>query len=823
MVVGERILVPSVNSGLSPAPMSVSLSSPLYQFDLRPKEGTWSLYRKTRLVPLVEGARMGAAWTDQKGRAAWVGSLEGSSVSSESGEIGGVGPVDNLLLDRELGREGLWICVEFALAREKPLFLWRARLENRGAHEVWLDRIDLLRVGPRALREASRSWITSMLRGPLASVSPGALRLSDSPGPLSCFVNGWQSWSFAGSLREHERMPHFKLGPLQSPMHDNGGTRIPGHPGHFLSEMFTSLNDLGGGANLVAGFLSQKEAFGSAEVWLDRFAPSLWLRESGDGVRLDPRRAFATDWACLLLGAGGEDFLREYLGCVGAANQARIPKDEPVGWCSWYQFFRKIGEADLLANVEAARQGRSRLPIDVIQLDDGYEAEVGDWGRRNERFPNDFRWLTGKIRQAGFTPGLWLAPFLAKGSSQLARQHPEWLLRGRLFGRASAGYALDSFGGALDPTRPEVLGHLRELIRAAVAEWGFGYLKLDFLYAGALRGRYADPTRTRAQALRRALEVIREAAGEETFLVGCGCPLGSGIGVFDAMRIGEDVDRNWYPRFRPLTRYLRDDPAFPAARNAIRNALTRSVLSHRWWLNDPDCLIVREIDSNLSRAERQSLATALAVSGGMIVFSDDLRFLSEPSLRMAQALLPVQGEAGRILDWADRDCPSLVLVNHQGALGEWTTLAVFNWNDQEEDVEVPLERMGWLEGMFVHSFWDDELYELRGKRISLKGIEPHGCRLLAAFPRRGTASWVGSTLHASQGREVAIWTAQEGVAVCQLRMGRKAEGKVLLAIPTRPIRAEIDGQAVQGKDRGSSTWEFALSFDQQAVLRVWYE
>jgi hypothetical protein len=82
---------------------------------------------------------------------------------------------------------------------------------------------------------------------------------------------------------------------------------------------------------------------------------------------------------------------------------------------------------------------------------------------------------------------------------------------------------------------------------------------------------------------------------------------------------------------------------------------------------------------------------------------------------------------------------------------------------------------------------------------------------------------VGSTLHASQGREVAIWTAQEGVAVCQLRIGRKAEGKVLLAIPTRPIRAEIDGRSIQGKDRGSSIWEFALSFDQQAVLRVWYE
>jgi alpha-galactosidase len=606
-------------------------------------------------------------------------------------------------------------------------------------------------------------------------------------------------------------------------MHDNGGARLPAHPGHFVSEMFTSLNDLSQGASLVAGFLSQKEAFGSAEVWLDRFAPSLWLRESGDGMRLDPTRTFSTDWACLLLAAEGEELLGTYLESVGAANQARLPKEEPVGWCSWYQFFKQVSEDDLLANVEAAKQKRSSLPIDVIQLDDGYEAELGDWDRRNERFPHDFRWLAGKIREAGFTPGLWLAPFLAKDSSQLSRQHPQWLLRSRLIGRASAGFSLDGFLGALDPTRPEVLDHLQKLIRTAVAEWGFGYLKLDFLYAGALRGRYTDPTVTRAQALRRALEAIRQSAGEDTFLVGCGCPLGSGIGVFDAMRIGEDVDRNWYPTFRGLTRFLREDPSFPAARNAIRNTLTRSVLSHRWWLNDPDCLIVRETDNNLSTAERQSLATALAVSGGMIVFSDDLRNLSGPSERIAQALLPAQGPAGRVLDWADRDYPSLVLVTHRGALGQWTTLAVFNWSDREDDIEVPLERVGWSEGMVVHSFWDDELYEVRGRGIVLQGIEPHGCRLLAAFPRMRTASWVGSTLHVSQGREVASWAAGVEGAVCQLRVGRKAEGEILLAFPTRPTGAQINGQAVSGRDRGSGIWEFAVSLDQQAELRIWYE
>jgi alpha-galactosidase len=766
---------------------------------------------------------MGAAWSDAKGRAAWMGSLVGGPVSRQANEIRGVGATDELRLERNLGREGLSVEVQFDLARSKPILLWRIALVNRGRSAVRLDRFDLLRVGPRARSSPSRSWLVDLVRGPQPAASPGALRLSESPGPMSCFVNGWQGWSFAGSLREHQRQPRFKLGPLQSPMHDNGGTRIPNQPGHFISEMFTCLNDLDSGACLIAGFLSQKQAFGSAEVWLDRFAPSLWLRESGDGVRLEPGRSFVTDWACLLLAMRGEDFLGEYLSCAGEANGARHPQTEPVGWCSWYQFFAKVSETDLLGNLESARQKRARLPIDVIQLDDGYEVEVGDWTRRNPRFATGFRELASRIRDAGFTPGLWLAPFLAKGSSQLAHEHPNWMLRGRFLGRASAGYALDSFSGALDVTRPEVLTCIRSLIRTAASDWGFGYLKLDFLYAAALRGRRADPTCTRAQALRRALEAIREAAGEKTFLLGCGCPLGPGIGIFDAMRIGEDVDRNWFPTYSLLTHYLRDDPEFPAARNAIRNTLTRSALSRRWWLNDPDCLIVRDMDSHLTRPERESLVTALAVSGGMIVFSDDLRSLSESSLQMAQVLLPCHGAAGAVLDWAERDFPSLVLATHQGALGRWTTLAVFNWGDREADVEVPRERVGWAEGMIVHSFWDDGFHELRGERLTLKGIEPHGCRLLAAFPRKETASWVGSTLHVSQGREVEGWTVGRDTASWRVRLGRMAEGKVFLALPGRLTKAELDGRPFSGNERGRGIWEFNLSIEESAELRVWYE
>ena len=36
-----------------------------------------------------------------------------------------------------------------------------------------------------------------------------------------------------------------------------------------------------------------------------------------------------------------------------------------------------------------------------------------------------------KIRAAGMTPGIWLAPFAAEKESRLAAEHPDWLLHGK--------------------------------------------------------------------------------------------------------------------------------------------------------------------------------------------------------------------------------------------------------------------------------------------------------------------------------------------------------------------------------------------------------
>jgi alpha-galactosidase len=185
----------------------------------------------------------------------------------------------------------------------------------------------------------------------------------------------------------------------------------------------------------------------------------------------------------------------------------------------------------------------------------------------------------------------------------------------------------------LDTTDPEVLAHL-EGVAADLVAAGFPYLKLDFTYAPSIGGRYADPSQTPAQRVRAGMEAVRRGAGDDTFLLGCGLPLGAGIGLVDGMRIGADVAPSWDLRpgqYAPGG-YADNEPATV---NAWRNTLTRSWMHRRLWLNDPDCLMLRTVGTELRPSEVEAWALAVGASGGMALVSDDLALLDEPARRPA--------------------------------------------------------------------------------------------------------------------------------------------------------------------------------------------
>ena len=287
------------------------------------------------------------------------------------------------------------------------------------------------------------------------------------------------------------------------------------------------------------------------------------------------------------------------------------------------------------------------------------------------------------------------------------------------------GWSLGRPAYALDTTHPQVLDWLRDLGRTLARQWGYRLLKLDFLYAAALPGVRADASATRAQALRRGLEAIREGAGEDAFLLGCGCPLGPAIGVVDGMRIGADVAPfwdNWISRGPNRGRHG------VATAHAVQNILTRAFMHRRLWLNDPDCLMVRAAETALTPDEVRSLATAIALTDGMLVLSDRLEALPAERLGWIERILPLLGGRARVDDLFARAMPERLAARY--ADGE--AIALFNFSDRPVDgrLAVPAAVAS------VSELWSESELPVRDGAVDLPAIPPHGVRLVWV-PRAG--------------------------------------------------------------------------------------
>lgn len=287
----------------------------------------------------------------------------------------------------------------------------------------------------------------------------------------------------------------------------------------------------------------------------------------------------------------------EYVKQLGIRFGVTAKTHVPRVWCSWYSLYMEINEGvlhqifDLLGD----------LPFDVIQVDDGWQKNIGDW-QANKKFPSGMASLAEKIKSTGRRAGLWLAPLLVSKSSQLFKEHSNWLLRDDGGALVSAGY--NYWGNnlyALDVTHPDVIVWLTSLMKQ-VRAWGFDYIKLDFLYAGAMKGvRYVDMPRE--AAYRESLRVMREAMGMDAFLLTCGTPILPALGFSDAIRIGPDVSHEWENH---LYEHLLQNFSSPGTRNAIRTVVNRLWLKPLLHI-DPDVEYFVSRENTLEEEHKKQL------------------------------------------------------------------------------------------------------------------------------------------------------------------------------------------------------------------------
>ncbi|GAP14146.1 alpha-galactosidase [Longilinea arvoryzae] len=786
----------------------IELHNRTLNFTCHPESGTFTLQPADEALPALLEAHLALNYRSNGRSAEFLNGLwtvsEVTQLPRNPSLLGLLNQVDIQLAP---DASGILCRVTFALSDLFPMLLWKISLENQGPEPITLDRIEMLRCG------GTRQSGVFRLPPEWAKTSSPAF-----------FSNNWQSWGWTGAYAANQKAMRSRLGWLQNPMVVNPGTPQFTNPGDFSSDFFGVVGDRAKRVAALFGFLSQRSQFGILEARLKETAQVvLWA--NGDQVRIDPGVAVQTDWAVYYpFSLEQTDPLGPYFIAASRENRVSLPEKIPSGWCSWYQFYTKIDAGQIRQNLESLQQLAPHLPLQLVQIDDGFEAQVGDWFEFRPGFPDGVAPLAAEIQGAGYTPGLWLAPFIVHPAAKLVKQHPEFILRNRLGRPVNAGFGWNALTTALDLTHPGALEYACKVIETARRDWGFPYLKLDFLYAGALAGRRHDPTLTRAQILRGAMEAVRKTANSDTFLVGCGAPLGSVIGLVDSMRIGADVSGSWTPNFNGIHTFFKNEPDMPSARNSIQNILTRAPMHNRWWINDPDCLLIRP-ETELTQAEVQTLATSIALTGGSLLLSDDLPNLPRERLAMAEVLLPVIGERADVLDWFDSAIPQRLRLDLHGPIGRWHLLAWFNWSEKPQDVTLRLQNFRLPVGDYWgRNFWDNRsFYVLEGAPFRFKQVPAHGVVLIALrAAEKDVPVFVGGNFHISQGLEISSWNVSGNGVNFDLSLPRRAYGEIEIALPRIPHRISLNQQTLSWEGRSDNCYRLRLNVDRKSHVEIGY-
>ncbi|MFN3762737.1 MAG: glycoside hydrolase family 36 protein, partial [Anaerolineae bacterium] len=567
------------------------------------------------------------------------------------------------------------------------------------------------------------------------------------------YQNGWQSWSptFArhleGTIYADPGTPEYRA--AHQPHWE------PDSDGLVSSEWVTVLFAPPATA-LLLGFVTAKDQL--AEIRLRADGSELTARCHLDGVLLPPGASLRTEVLWVEAGPDPLRLLEAWAEAIGREMGARVPHPTPAafggggrgraeaGWCTWYYFYGENTADDVLDNLRAIAD--HRLPLDIILLDDGYQTAIGDWfSIHPDKFPEGMEPVAEAVRAAGHRLGIWTAPFGAAATSQLFAAHPDWVLRDEngdpVIGWVHWGVPCY----ALDCTHPEVLAWLEETFRRMRREWGATFFKIDFLFAAARPGRRYDPTATRAQALRRGVEAVRAGIGDDAFLLGCGAPLGPCIGLVDGMRVGTDVDPNWHPIFRY-------DLSAASTENALRNSIARAPFHNRLWLNDPDCLLVRQRgpDLDLVLNEMRTLTAVIALLGGLTLNSDNLALIRPGRLKYLRQALPPTGISARPLDLFEHEMPRLLLLPVERDWGRWWVAGAINWEDHTVETTVRLADLGLPAGRYhVFHYWRRRYLGVTDDAVLLRRHQPHETVVLLFKPVSDRPDLLTTTFHVCQG------------------------------------------------------------------------
>lgn len=422
------------------------------------------------------------------------------------------------------------------------------------------------------------------------------------------FLNGYQSWTDCREYFPDDKPPY--LSPVFKPFIMMSSFRSSGdytfveyatEPGHFHGFSYGYVRR---GAQYDL-FASLNERTGYTIFRFNAKENTIVVEKDLDGIAIN-----------------GEYTVLDIVNLQGSMDEVfdkwfallKIPKaTAPVynGYTTWYNYYPNINDKIVTQDLEAL--SKVDADIDIFQIDDGYQTNVGDWLSVDaKKFPSGMKVVADKIHKKGMKAGLWLAPFGAQYVSEVAKNHPDWIIRDKKGRPVRCGL---NWGGfyALDIENPDAREYIRHFFDVILNDWGYDLVKLDFLYAAAI---VPNHNKTRGQLMCEAMDFLRECVGDKQIL-GCGVPLFPAFGKVDYCRIGADMGLKWNGQ----TFSHRENVSTV---HTLCNSIFRRALDGRAFRNDPDVFLLRDNNMHCTFEQRQIIAKVNKLFGSVLFTSDNV-------------------------------------------------------------------------------------------------------------------------------------------------------------------------------------------------------
>ena len=344
-----------------------------------------------------------------------------------------------------------------------------------------------------------------------------------------------------------------------------------------------------------------------------------------------------------------------------------------AGWTSWYAFLDTVTEQNIREAADVMHDVLAPFGYDYLQIDDGYErSPIGvpaHWLHPNAKFPSGLPALERYIAGRGLRPGIWTNVSFADSAYAFAH-------RSEFVADANGTPASGNWiGYVMDGSNPATMRDLVRPVYDSLAGMGWQYFKLDALrhlrYEGynSHAGYFAARGLDRERVYRGFVQAVRDAIGDDAFLLACWGIRPELVGLVDAVRVGTDgFGYGGFSEYNSFNNVVwRNDPDHIqlTAPDAYRAATLASLTGSLLMLTDQPA-VYRTARAEIARRT----APVLFTQPEQVYDVDPSR-----SALIARAATAVSGSGPRAFDADKRLVVPLYLLDVNRPFERWTVLA----------------------------------------------------------------------------------------------------------------------------------------------------